>query len=64
FPEPQMVALEALLVGIVQRWGIDAENVLGHEHVAPGRKVDPGPKFDWARLVRLGLARNALADGS
>jgi AmpD protein len=26
--------------------------VTGHEHVAPGRKGDPGPGFDWARLAR------------
>jgi AmpD protein len=25
-------------------------HVAGHEHVAPGRKQDPGPGFDWARL--------------
>lgn len=24
--------------------------VVGHEHVAPGRKCDPGPGFDWAQL--------------
>ncbi len=28
------------------------EEVVGHEHVAPGRKADPGPGFDWARLAR------------
>lgn len=29
--------------------------VVGHEHVAPGRKQDPGPGFDWAHLrARLG----------
>ena len=28
--------------------------VVGHEHVAPGRKTDPGPGFDWA-LLRQGL---------
>jgi AmpD protein len=27
--------------------------VAGHEHIAPGRKRDPGPGFDWARLIAL-----------
>lgn len=27
--------------------------VVGHEHVAPGRKSDPGPGFDWLRLRSL-----------
>lgn len=25
-------------------------HVAGHEHIAPGRKPDPGPGFDWPRL--------------
>jgi AmpD protein len=29
--------------------------IAGHEHIAPGRKLDPGPGFDWALLrARLG----------
>ena len=31
------------------------ERITGHEHIAPGRKTDPGPAFDWNRyLASLG----------
>ncbi len=56
FPEPQMVALETLMRGIMARWDIPASGVIGHSCMAPGRKFDPGPRFDWARLERQGLA--------
>lgn len=26
---------------------IQADRIVGHEHIAPGRKTDPGPSFDW-----------------
>jgi len=29
------------------------EAIVGHEHVAPGRKTDPGPYFDWTRYRSL-----------
>ncbi|MCC5878620.1 MAG: 1,6-anhydro-N-acetylmuramyl-L-alanine amidase AmpD [Idiomarina sp.] len=32
--------------------GIEPHAVTGHEHIAPGRKTDPGPVFDWERLAR------------
>ena len=56
FAEPQMTVLEELLAGIMERWSIGPEGVIGHSCMAPGRKSDPGPKFDWARLARQGLA--------
>lgn len=28
---------------------ISPERITGHEHIAPGRKTDPGPHFDWQR---------------
>ncbi len=56
FPEPQMAALERLLAGIMERHGVPPEGVIGHACMAPGRKSDPGEKFDWRRLARRGLA--------
>lgn len=56
FSEPQMSSLEALMGDLVARWGIAPERVIGHSDMAPGRKSDPGPRFDWARLARLGLS--------
>jgi N-acetylmuramoyl-L-alanine amidase len=45
FPEPQMVALD-----------IPADGVIGHSDMAPSRKTDPGPRFDWRRLALAGLS--------
>ncbi|MDO6589229.1 N-acetylmuramoyl-L-alanine amidase [Loktanella sp. D2R18] len=54
FAAPQMDALCTLLDGIKARWGIRPERVIGHSDMAPGRKIDPGARFDWLRLARLG----------
>ncbi len=32
---------------------LSSERVVGHRAMAPGRKTDPGPAFDWARLRGL-----------
>lgn len=56
FSEPQMAALEVLMQGIMARWAIVPEGVIGHSDMAPERKIDPGPRFDWARLAQQGLA--------
>lgn len=56
FPEPQMAALELLLEQIMARWSIGPNGVIGHSDMAPGRKSDPGPRFDWKRLALQGLA--------
>jgi len=56
FPEPQMATLERLLTGILSRWSIPPERVIGHSDMAPARKSDPGRRFDWRRLARAGLS--------
>jgi N-acetylmuramoyl-L-alanine amidase len=55
FPDVQMIAVEALCLDILARNSITPERVLAHSDVAPGRKIDPGEKFDWARLHRAGI---------
>ena len=56
-----MRSLETLLADILHRWAIPPQNVIGHSDMAPGRKIDPGPLFDWPRLAALGLAAPANA---
>jgi N-acetyl-anhydromuramoyl-L-alanine amidase len=48
FEPTQYVALAQLLRSIARHYPIEA--VLGHEHIAPGRKADPGAGFAWAHL--------------
>ena len=50
FPLVQMQIVAELCRDIIQRHAIAARNVLAHSDVAPGRKIDPGEKFDWAFL--------------
>lgn len=33
--------------------GITPKRITGHSDIAPGRKTDPGPHFDWQRLRQL-----------
>lgn len=56
YPAPQMAALRRLLRDIMDRWSIRPGGVIGHSDLAPGRKIDPGPRFDWEALAAEGLA--------
>jgi AmpD protein len=51
FEPAQYHCLAGLLADLAERWPI--AEVTGHEHVAPGRKDDPGHTFDWPRLASL-----------
>lgn len=48
FEPAQYEALAALCAAIAQRYPV--QHVAGHEHIAPGRKADPGTGFDWLAL--------------
>jgi AmpD protein len=48
FEPTQYTALQALCTALIQNYPIT--HIAGHEHIAPGRKADPGPGFDWSHL--------------
>jgi AmpD protein len=47
----QYSVLARLLKALYRRYAI--RHVVGHSDIAPGRKTDPGPAFDWGRLACL-----------
>lgn len=62
FEERQYETLVSLCAAILQRYPIT--QVAGHEHIAPGRKTDPGSGFDWALLQQaLGLSSHFFPSG-
>lgn len=56
FSAPQMRALESLLAAVMARHAILPARVIAHSDMAPLRKRDPGPRFDWRALARQGLS--------
>jgi AmpD protein len=51
FEAPQYDTLARVLRDLRDAYPL--QTVAGHEHVAPGRKIDPGPGFDWPRLAKM-----------
>jgi AmpD protein len=46
----QYQTLRTLLPRLLEAYAIPRDRVVGHSDIAPGRKTDPGPSFDWSRL--------------
>jgi|AGTN01.1.fsa_nt_gi Negative regulator of beta-lactamase expression len=55
YPKAQMDAVNALSLQLVRRHKIRAFYVIGHQDIAPDRKPDPGPLFDWAGHAAYGV---------
>lgn len=54
YTDIQYRQLSALILALRRRYpGIAADAITGHADIAPGRKTDPGPAFDWPRLATL-----------
>lgn len=55
FTDAQIDALVRLLEDLTTRHRIPKTEVIGHSDLAPGRKIDPGPRFPWKRLHDAGF---------
>jgi AmpD protein len=51
YTDEEYQALIELIRDIRTRYKIAGENIVGHDYIAPGRKEDPGPHFDWNKVL-------------
>ena len=50
YTDYQYEVLTWLVKDLVQQYNIPDSNIIEHEEIAPGRKVDPGKLFDWKKF--------------
>jgi len=63
YTDAQYQSLTRVAMQVMQRWpAVTPQRITGHSDVAPGRKTDPGPAFDWSRLHSLLREADATAD--
>ncbi|WP_313687174.1 1,6-anhydro-N-acetylmuramyl-L-alanine amidase AmpD [Pantoea sp.] len=49
YTDAQYATLQAVTAVLMQHYPLTLERITGHSNIAPERKTDPGPAFDWER---------------
>lgn len=63
YTDAQYRRLADVTVLLLSRYpALDQARIVGHQDIAPGRKTDPGPAFDWSYYRSL-LVQPSLTDG-
>jgi len=57
FKKKQIQSILYLSKSLIKKYKIKSSNILGHSDIAPFRKKDPGEKFPWKYLAKLGVGR-------
>ena len=57
FSKKQIQSILYLSKLLIKKYKIQSSNVLGHSDIAPFRKKDPGEKFPWKYLAKLGVGK-------
>ena len=54
YEDTQYTSLVAVTLALIETYpSMSIENIVGHSDIAPGRKTDPGPAFDWPRFKSM-----------
>ena len=56
YSKDQLNSLADIIKYLKKKYNIKKKYVLGHSHIAPDRKIDPGPLFPWIFLSKKGLS--------
>ena len=51
YTDAQYESLAEVTTRLMAAYPIDTTRIAGHSDIAPGRKTDPGPAFDWPRYL-------------